>query len=160
VKRGNRRPPAARMIYAASERCADLLYATGFLAPDPFLWLSVDGQAMAVLSELEIGRARKQMRPGVEVLSHTEAGRRWRIGRRPQGGAVALAAACAKSCGVRKWSVPADFPLELARRLARRGVEAEPVREFFPERRRKREEEIEHIRAGVRLAELGLARAM
>ena len=34
-----RRRAAARLIYAASETDADILYPTGFFAPDPFLFI-------------------------------------------------------------------------------------------------------------------------
>src|SRR5882762_6690562 len=49
-----------RLIVAASETDADMLYATKFWAPDPFIFLERNGKRTLVLSDLEIDRARKQ----------------------------------------------------------------------------------------------------
>src|SRR2546423_3422861 len=52
--------PKSRLIVAASENDADLLYATNFFAPDPFIFLEQNGKRILVLSDLEIDRGRKQ----------------------------------------------------------------------------------------------------
>src|SRR4029450_13923934 len=49
-----------RLIVAASETDPDMLYATKFWAPDPFIFLERNGKRTAGLSELEIDRGRKQ----------------------------------------------------------------------------------------------------
>jgi hypothetical protein len=58
----------ARLIIAASEQDANLYYATRFLAPDPFVFLQINGRTMLVMSDLEVDRARQQARVD-EVLS-------------------------------------------------------------------------------------------
>ena len=50
----------ARLMVADSERDANMLYATRLFVPDPFIWLAVRGKSYAVMSDLEIDRARKQ----------------------------------------------------------------------------------------------------
>ena len=50
----------ARLIVAASEQDPDMLYATKFWAPDPFIFLQRNGKRTLVLSDLEIDRGRKQ----------------------------------------------------------------------------------------------------
>ena len=50
----------ARLIVAASETDPDMLYATKFWAPDPFIFLQRRGKRTLVLSDLEIDRGRKQ----------------------------------------------------------------------------------------------------
>src|SRR5215469_12161105 len=50
----------ARLIVAASEQDPDMLYATKFWAPDPFIFLERNGKRTLVLSDLEIDRGRKQ----------------------------------------------------------------------------------------------------
>src|SRR2546430_10336645 len=50
----------ARLIVAASETDPDMLYATKFWAPDPFIFLERNGKRTLVLSDLEIDRGRKQ----------------------------------------------------------------------------------------------------
>jgi Xaa-Pro aminopeptidase len=49
-----------RLIVAASETDPDMLYATKFWAPDPFIFLEKNGKRTLVLSDLEIDRGRKQ----------------------------------------------------------------------------------------------------
>ena len=49
-----------RLIVAASEIDPDMLYATKFWAPDPFIFLQRSGKRTLVLSDLEIDRGRKQ----------------------------------------------------------------------------------------------------
>src|SRR3989442_5802421 len=49
-----------RLIVAASETDPDMLYATKFWAPDPFIFLERKGKRTLVLSDLEIDRGRKQ----------------------------------------------------------------------------------------------------
>ena len=145
----------ARLIYAASESCADLLYATGLMAPDAFLWFSVGGRATVVVSALEIGRARKQVRSGTTVLAWHEARRDWGV-KTERAPVEVLIAALARTVGVRDWEVPESFPLGLARRLEAQRVRLKPVAALFPERQSKSDAEIEHLREGVRLAETGL----
>ncbi len=53
-------PPKPRLIVAASENDADMLYATRFFAPDAFIFLEQNGKRTLVLSDLEIDRGRKQ----------------------------------------------------------------------------------------------------
>src|SRR3954467_13458313 len=48
-----------RLMVAASESDADMLYATRFFAPDAFIFLEERGKRTLVLSDLEIDRARK-----------------------------------------------------------------------------------------------------
>src|ERR1041385_7499004 len=49
-----------RLIVAASETDPDMLYATKFWAPDPFILLQRNGKRTLVLSDLELDRGRKQ----------------------------------------------------------------------------------------------------
>ena len=48
------------LIYAASEGDANMLYATGFFVPDPFIFFKHRGRKYAVMSDLEIDRAKRQ----------------------------------------------------------------------------------------------------
>ncbi|OGV72251.1 MAG: hypothetical protein A3K19_21610 [Lentisphaerae bacterium RIFOXYB12_FULL_65_16] len=148
-----------RVIYAASESCADLLFATGLLAPDAFFWFEIPGQAGVVLSPLEVGRGQKQVKSDLRVMSLDQARSEWRV---PDGKTTpeALISGLARHTGIDVWEVPVDFPLALARSLQRAGVRLRPVRDFFPARARKTAQEVEHIREGVRLAEAGLSRAI
>ena len=110
----------ARLLFAASELNADLLYATRFFAPDPFACFLHGGRSHVVMNDLEIDRARRQARVD-EVLSlsglQQELGRE---GRRAITTAAVLQRLLAAR-GVRTLLVPFDFPAGLAFQLRRRG---------------------------------------
>jgi len=157
-----RRPSSrrtGRLIYAASDVCPDMLYATGLITPDPFLWFATDQGCIVVVTPLELGRAQKQAKPGAVVLSQQEAKREWRVSSRRLR-TESLIAGLTRHAGISVWETPDSFPLGLARRLEKRGVRLKTVPDFFPERRRKTAEEVAHVREGVALAEAGLDRAL
>ena len=58
------------LLYCASETDADILYPTGFFAPDPFLFVQKGRTRILVMSDLERDRAKKQARVD-RVLSWT-----------------------------------------------------------------------------------------
>ena len=47
-----------RVLYAASEQSADMLYLSGVFVPDPFLALVCGRRSVAVVNRLEYGRVR------------------------------------------------------------------------------------------------------
>lgn len=148
---------SARLIYAASETDADLLYATGFFAPDPFLFVQVGKRRIVVMSDLEMDRARARSRADA-VLSWSrfaaeveEAG-----AQRPAPVALVIARVL-RSLRVRAVEVPASFPLGLAMELDEAGVRLDVVADpFWPERAVKRPDEVKAIEASLRAAEAGL----
>src|SRR5437016_12797654 len=50
----------ARLIYSASDGDANMLWATRFFAPDPFIFIQKRGKRYLVMSDLEIDRAKRQ----------------------------------------------------------------------------------------------------
>ena len=52
--------PVSRLMFASTDQSADMLYATGFSVPDPILYLEQNGKKTILLSDLEIGRGRKE----------------------------------------------------------------------------------------------------
>lgn len=151
--------PLPRLIYAASENCADLLYLSGLAAPDPFLWFQTPAGSAMVVSALEVSRAVKQGRAGVEVIPAGELQHRLGLRRPVAGGAAAQIVAVSRALGVKAWAVPGDFPLGLAREVQRHRIRLVPTLPFCPERLCKGAAEIAAIRAGVALAAAGLERA-
>lgn len=135
-------------------------YASGFACPDPFLWFAVPGLTAVVIGPLELGRARKQVRAGVTVLSESEARRQFQIPAETGTGPGALLNALARHFGVRRWETPASSPLGLARDLEAAGLNVQPIAAFFPERAHKSAPEVAEIERGMRMAEAGLARAL
>ena len=59
----------ARLIISESERGADMLHATGFRAPDPFVYLENSGRRSILLSDLEVDRGRREAKVDEVVAS-------------------------------------------------------------------------------------------
>lgn len=157
------RAPKARLIISESEQGADMLHATGFRAPDPFVWLESCGRRSILLSDLEIDRGRKQARVD-EVVSQSEleAALEKKATKRKQASkptAVEVIAAFLKARGGSRPLVPADFPLGLARELEEQGVRVTPVSGMFrPERQIKTPAEIRLMTEAARITEAGMER--
>ncbi len=157
----------ARLIIAASEQDANLYYATRFLAPDPFVFLQINGRTMLLMSDLEVDRARQQARVD-EVLSVSKLQAELRRsssmlrsseGAKENAGAaepttVDLVDAVLKRHAVHRVEVPATFGVAYADRLRQRGYEVLPKPDpFFETRLIKSEEEIGWIEEALRATE-------
>ncbi len=146
-----------RLIVASSESSADLLYATGFKAPDPFVYFSIDGEIEGVIvTALELERANGEAKEGITVFDRDDV----------------IPAECEEKSiktvlkglvdkyMVDSWSVPADFPLVYANYLLSINVDIECVEgEFFPQRRDKSQEELGKLFDSVKLTEKAMFRA-
>lgn len=152
------REPAILMI-AASEADSNLYYATHFLAPDPFIFLQVDGRKTLLMSDLELDRAKAEARVD-EVLAlsayEAKARQRWTA---PH--LIDTLDLILDEYGVRELLVPAGFGLEHADRLREKGYRVtwrpDP---FFEARLIKSEEEIAFIEATQRATERAVGRAL
>ncbi len=147
---------AARLLYAASETDADILYPTGLFAPDPFLFVQKGRTRILVMSDLELGRARQQARVD-RVLSWSKIAAPLETGGRKAAVPDVIALAL-KQLGLRRLEVPRSFPLGLAMELDARGIRLELGPDpFWPEREAKEPREVRAITASLRAAEAGLA---
>jgi len=143
------------LLYCASETDADILYPTGFFAPDPFLFVQKGRTRILVMSDLERDRAKKQARVD-RVVSWTAVCKRLEAdGQRAT--AAAVIARVLRDLKLRRVEVPRRFPLGLAMELDALGVRLELVDDpFWPERETKRPDEIRAITQALRAAEAGL----
>src|SRR5215470_2025132 len=66
----------ARLIYSASESDSNMLWATRFFAPDPFIFIARRGKRYLVMNDLEIDRAKDQAAVD-KVLSYSQYQKRW-----------------------------------------------------------------------------------
>jgi Xaa-Pro aminopeptidase len=150
----------ARLIVAASEQDPDMLYATKFWAPDPFIFLQRNGKRTLVLSDLEIDRARKQADADEFVMfSDLEREVQGRSNKAPSYQKVL--AHFLKKRGVKSAVVPANFPLGYAEELALNNVRVRAADGFFwPKREAKSDSEIEMMGRALRITEAGLKRAI
>jgi Xaa-Pro aminopeptidase len=145
----------AKLIYAASPRSADMLHATGFHAPDPFIFLEHRGRTTIVLNDLEIDRGRREAAVD-EVLSASDLARDFG-GQAPS----LVAAGLLLRRKIQSVEVPQDFPLGLAAALGKAGIECLPVGGLFrPQREIKTRRELAAIRRALRITSAGIKRAV
>lgn len=143
-----------RLMYAASGHDADMLYATGFYADDPFLWWEVRGRRHIALSPLEIDRAKPVARGKVHAMSEFQPNGR-------KSSAAALITGVARSLRIDSFLVPEQFPAGLLEQLRHEKLRIKVSREpLFPERVRKTKEEVGALTAALRVAEAGLRRGI
>ena len=149
-----------RLIVAASEQDADMLYATKFWAPDPFIFLQQNGKRTLVLSDLEIGRGRKQAEAD-EFVPFNELEREVQGESKKAPPYEKVLAHFLKKRRIRSAIVPASFPLGYAETLAKAKIKVRPTNGmFWPERDAKSDEEIKLISHALRITEAGLKRGM
>ena len=147
--------PAGRLIYSASETDADILYPTGFFAPDPFLFVQKGRTRILVMSDLEMDRARKQATVDrVLSWSRIAAPLETRGRRAPVADVIARVLA---ELGLRRVTCRAASRSGSPRswRSARVRLELGPD-PFWPEREIKQPREVRAIEASLRAAEAGL----
>lgn len=151
--------PRAKLIVAASEASADLLYATKFRAPDAFACLERDGSKSLLLSDLEVDRGRAEAAVDrVDALSEVE--KEVQGGKKKRPAYARVLARWVKAAGVRSVVVPREFPFGLARALKDEGLRVKPCKGgLFPEREIKSPAEVRAIRAAIKIAEAGMDRA-
>lgn len=149
-----------RLIVAASETDPDMLYATRFFAPDPFIFLQRNGKRTLVLSDLEIGRGRKQADVD-EFVSFNQLEREVQGKAKKTPPYEKVLSHFLRKRGVRSTIVPANFPLGYAQELAAHKIRLRATNGlFWPEREAKSDGEIEMIGRALRITEIGLKRAI
>jgi Xaa-Pro aminopeptidase len=147
----------ALLIVSSSEGDANMLYATGFFVPDPFIFFKHQEKKYVVMSDLEIDRAKKQADVDHVLSLSIYQKRVLDLGERPPA-TVDVLEIILHDRRIRSVIVPANFPALIADRLKSRGFGVEIRQDpFFPERERKRADEVRSIRDSLRVAEEGLA---
>src|SRR6266550_2996864 len=155
-----RNDKATLLIVAASETDPDMLYATRFFAPDPFIFLERNGKRTLVLSDLEIDRGRKQANAD-EFVMFSELERELQGKSKKTPSYEKVLAHFLRKRGVKSTVVPANFPLRYAEELAANKIRVCATNGFFwPEREAKSNKEIEMMSHALRITEEGLERAI
>jgi len=150
----------ARLIVAASDSDPNLLYATRFFAPDPFIFFQHRGKKHLVMSDLELDRARRQATVDeVLALSSVEVELKKRKTRIID--TAAILRHLFEKRKIHSVLAPSNFPLGLADRLRRLRVYVVPsLQAFFPEREIKSQDEVRNITGAQRAAEAGMEAAI
>ena len=147
------------LIVADSERDANMLYAVGMFAPDPFIYLNCGGRPLIVMSDLEIDRARAQA-PHCRVLSLSAYQRKLRAAGVKKTGSARIIRQILREKKIRRVLVPENFPFSLARDLKKLGIKLKPRADIFPKREVKSADEVKKISAALTMAEVGMAEGM
>ncbi len=149
------------LLYAASDSDADILYATRFFAPDPFLFLRTRrGQRILVMSDLEIDRAKAHSNADrVLSFSHYSGLAEKRLGKTPH--PADTIAEVLRDLRIASITVPGSFPSGILERLRARRVRVRVADgPLFPERVIKNAVEVKAIRDAMRATEAGMQAAL
>lgn len=146
----------AILMYAASEGDSNMLYATGFFVPDPFIFFEHKKRRHIVMSDLEIDRAKKHARAD-RVLSLSLYQRKLRkMGKAPTA-LIDIVDLIFRERGIRSLIVPANFSALLLDQLRAKGFSVQIKRDpFWPQRETKNNLEVKQIAESLRIARLGL----
>jgi Xaa-Pro aminopeptidase len=150
----------ALLMISDSVKDADMLYATGFFVPDPFVHVRIGRKRIAVFSDLEIDRARKSL-DGYELVPLSglleelaKAGRR-------SPSLAEVAHLVLRRNGVKRVFVPPTFPLEFGDALRKRGITVKTGgTPFFKTRLTKTDVEVAKIREAQDATEEAMAVAV
>jgi Xaa-Pro aminopeptidase len=144
------------LIVAASESDANMLYATAFFAPDPFIFFQHRGRKYVVMSDLEIDRAKRQADVDAVLSLSRYAGEARKRGK-PAPNTADIIEVIFREKRIRRVAVPATFPTLLADELRSRGFTLDVKRDpFFAGREKKSDDEVKKIRDSLAAAEAGL----
>jgi Xaa-Pro aminopeptidase len=144
-------------MVADSDHDANMLYAVRMFVPDPFIYLRLDGKCHVVMSDLEIDRAREQA-PHCRILSLSRCQKALKKEGVKRPGAAQVIRYLLRSKRLRRITVPYNFPMGLARELAKLKIKVNVKQgPFFPDREVKTAEEVKKISAALMMAEVGLA---
>ncbi|HEV3231561.1 MAG TPA: Xaa-Pro peptidase family protein [Candidatus Dormibacteraeota bacterium] len=153
--------PDAILLYGESYHHPSILYKTGFLAPDPVVYIEIGGSKTLLVSTLEVGRAQKQARVD-EVIDWETLGFSGlqRQAKGPDEAFGKLIATLLTDRGVGEVRVEPDFPIGLARALEANDVVVSADQPLFGmARRQKQPHEIDAIHASQRAAQAAMGRA-
>jgi Xaa-Pro aminopeptidase len=147
---------STRLMVSASCHDADMLYATRFYADDPFIWWEVRGQTHIALTPLEIDRAKS-----VATVTQVHGLAEFLPVQAKDHSTAALICGIAAKYKIKSFVVPAQFTAGLLETLRRKALKVTvSEKPFFPERSRKRKEEVAALTTALRVAETGLRRGI
>jgi len=150
----------ALLMIADSERDSNIYYATGFPAPDPFVFIRNGNEKIMITSDLELDRAKSESNVD-KVLSLTQYEK---IARKRGNSSACLIEIVATALGdmdIKQLQVPTNFSVEYADFLRKSGFRLKVKKEpFFDSREIKNDKEIGHIVKTLRNTEKALEKAI
>lgn len=145
----------ADLIFAAGDASADMLYACGFQAPDPFIYFACLQERAVIVSALEQDRAEKECKANIAIFGSND------FKKDEKASNLDVICSLARSRNISEFRVPHDFPLAMADDLRKHGlVLCAEKGEFYPERQYKSKDEITKLSAALRVGEEGMQRGI
>lgn len=133
---------AISLVGLATE-VADLQYASGFRTVDPVVFVAYRERGYLVVPAMEAGRARREVKKGVQVLTPHDLGLAAADRARISSWLLRLL----KKLRVKRVTVPPTFPIGVASRLRRNGIRMEVAAgPLFPRRATKSASEVRCMR--------------
>ncbi|MEM2118817.1 MAG: Xaa-Pro peptidase family protein [Candidatus Bathyarchaeia archaeon] len=152
------------LMYSDSVKNANMFYMTGFLAPDPFIFLKkVDEDPLIVVSQMEKPRAEKESRvKDVRSIFEYDYVKVIKSCSDPKmGGMKFVASVAKKELGGKAIYVPPHLSVALADALREEGLKIKPMFDVIEKARATKEpEEIEAIKAVQRVVEKATTEAI
>ncbi|MDR4504682.1 MAG: Xaa-Pro peptidase family protein [Candidatus Scalindua sp.] len=150
----------ALLIIADSEKDSNMFYATGFSAPDPFIYLQYVDKKIMVIHDLEIDRAKSQSKTE-KVLSLSKYEKIAARQNRKPPELIETVMVILNEIKIKKLIVPENFSIKYADALRKNGFELEVRQEpLFPAREIKNKQEIRYITRVLRTTEKVLSKAI
>ena len=148
----------AFLMVSESEHNADMYYASGFLAYDPFIYFN-SGKDIILVSDMELGRAKKESKVcDVIPTSRFNIMDKIRKNKDVDAAYCEVISELIDSRDLNRIAVPYNFPIQLADCLRGAGIVIIPVKSPFREMREvKNEREIRAIEYAQRAGEKALA---
>lgn len=126
----------AKFIYDSADKCPDIYYASGFAAPDAFIYFETKGKKYLVMSDLEVDRAKKSSKVHKVLSLSKYAEKAKKKFKAPT--QLDVLDTIFKDFGIKKLEVPDSmgFPMVDGLRKRHYKVVAGPI-PFYPERLQK-----------------------
>ena len=141
----------ARLLIGSGENSPEIRYLTGISTPDDFICFEYSGTVTALMSKLEISRAREAAKLQVAVLPESDYGTT----------RVEIISKIAETLRLDGFEVPPQFSLGTADKLRSKNLVIKVSEaDFCPGRIRKTPDEVALVTASQRAGEAGFARAV
>ena len=150
----------AILMITPSERDSNMRYATGFRAPDPFIYLQTQERKILVMSDLEVDRARMSSKAD-SVLLRSEYEEQAEGQGIESPSTLDILDLVLREYEIRRILVPSNFGIEPTDFLRSKGYEVRFKGDpFFEERAIKTQEEVDHIARAMKHTEAALEAAI
>lgn len=150
----------ATLLISSSETDSNLYYASGFLAPDPFIFLQIGDEKVIIMSDLELDRAKSQAKVST-VLSFSFYEEAAKSSGTENPNTTDVLGEFLRERGINRVIVPSYFGIRNALLLQDKGYDIEVRQDpFFEQRVIKNNDEIKYIEHSLRLTECAVERAI